>query len=589
MNPPHFPKPLTAIILTVFLGGLLWVAIPMQYALAGTITVNTTADELNNDGNCSLREAIIAANTDAAVDACPAGSGADTIILPSGTFTFSLAGTSENDAATGDLDIKDDLTIQGAGLVDTIIDANGLDRVFELWSGSLVSITDLSFHGGNSTAAGGNIRIAESSSLSLLRARVGYTVAGSSTSIYVINGSTLEITSSRVVNSLSGGINIQAGATAYIYNSAIVNNTTDSGGGGINSSGSLTIVNSTISGNTAAFHGGGIFSGGTLDLYNVTIANNTAGTSGTSGYGGGLYTFPGDMTTMQNSILADNVNLVDGSKDCSGELTSGGYNLIEVTSGCTINGDITGNLTGSDPNLDVLGLNGGGTQTQPLLTGSPAIDAGNPSGCTDENNEALLTDQRGYVRNGVCDMGAYEYDSAGLATPTVSPTASATATQTPTSTTPVVTSTPTPTSSILPPSVFLPLILNAGTNTPTPTSTPTNTPPVPTATQTPMATATMPAEGTPPSPTPTAVEGYGYVAIIDFSYIPKVVTIHVNASVVWENFDPVDHTATSDTGAWDSGIIAPGGTFQFQFTTAGSYPYHDTSYPNMTGTIIVVP
>ena len=582
---------------------------------AADITVNTTGDENNTDGDCSLREAIIAANTDSAVDACPAGSGADTIILPAGTFTFSLAGSGENDAATGDLDITGDLAIQGAGLLDTFINANGLDRVFELLNGSVVSLTDLTFHGGSSTGAGGNIRVAELSSLTFLRARAGDTVAGSSTSIYVINGSTLDIFFSRVVNSLSGGIYIQAGATANIYNSAIVNNEKpDSSGGGISLGGTLTIVNSTISGNSAGFQGGGIFSGGTLALYNVTIANNTAGTNA-AGYGGGLYTGLDGTTTMHNSILADNVSLDLDSEDCYGPLISAGYNLIEATTGCTISGDTTGNLTGSDPSLDVLDLNGGGTQTQPLLPGSPAIDGGNPAGCTDENGDELLTDQRGYVRNGICDMGAYEYDSAGLATTT--PTATNTATQTPTGTiTPLVTSTPTltatqtptgtipslvtatptPTVSATSPAVYLPLILNPGspvtsTNTPTVTSTPTlitTQTPTPTASATKTATPTE--EGGPtPLPTPTAIEGYGFVSIIEFTFLPKVITIHAGAIVEWENFDPVDHTVTSDTGVWDSGTIAPNQKFQFQFTAVGNYPYHCSIHPSMTGMIIVVP
>jgi CSLREA domain-containing protein len=51
-----------------------------------TITVTTTNDELNTDGDCSLREAIEAANTDSTVSGCPAGNGTDTIVLPSGTY-----------------------------------------------------------------------------------------------------------------------------------------------------------------------------------------------------------------------------------------------------------------------------------------------------------------------------------------------------------------------------------------------------------------------------------------------------------------------------------------------------------------------
>ena len=59
-----------------------------QPAGAATINVTTTADELNSDGDCSLREAVRAANTDATVDACPAGSGTDTIIVPAGDYVL---------------------------------------------------------------------------------------------------------------------------------------------------------------------------------------------------------------------------------------------------------------------------------------------------------------------------------------------------------------------------------------------------------------------------------------------------------------------------------------------------------------------
>jgi CSLREA domain-containing protein len=62
------------------------VVVSLQSARAATITVNTTADELNRDGDCSLREAIQAANTNAAVDARPAGSSTET-----DTITFAAA------------------------------------------------------------------------------------------------------------------------------------------------------------------------------------------------------------------------------------------------------------------------------------------------------------------------------------------------------------------------------------------------------------------------------------------------------------------------------------------------------------------
>src|SRR5215210_5647955 len=82
-----------------------------------TIKVNTIVDESNNDGDCSLREAIQAANTNAAVDGCKAGTGADTII-------FSVAGTITV-AFSSDLPtITDDLTIDGPGAANLTISQN---------------------------------------------------------------------------------------------------------------------------------------------------------------------------------------------------------------------------------------------------------------------------------------------------------------------------------------------------------------------------------------------------------------------------------------------------------------------------------
>ena len=76
-------------------------------AQAATITVNTTADEFNTGPGCSLREAIRAANTDAAFGGCPAGSGADTITFcVNGTFLITInPGPDENANAAGDFDL----------------------------------------------------------------------------------------------------------------------------------------------------------------------------------------------------------------------------------------------------------------------------------------------------------------------------------------------------------------------------------------------------------------------------------------------------------------------------------------------------
>ena len=94
-------------------------------------------------------------------------------------------------------------------------------------------------------------------------------------------------------------------------------------------------------------------------------------------------------------------------------MTSKGYNLSSDNT-CAFNAP--GDLNNTDPLLEPLRKNGGPTQTQALLSGSLAIDAGNPSGCTDGNGNLLKTDQRGKPRHDKedtsgCDVGAFERQS----------------------------------------------------------------------------------------------------------------------------------------------------------------------------------
>jgi hypothetical protein len=108
---------------------------------------------------------------------------------------------------------------------------------------------------------------------------------------------------------------------------------------------------------------------------------------------------------LQNSIVGNNAG-----GNCSGGVTSHGYNL---SSDGTCDFDLAGDLNDTDPRLGGLRNNGGPTKTLALLPGSPAIDSGNPSGCTDGRGHLLRTDQRGQPRHdkedaGGCDRGAYE-------------------------------------------------------------------------------------------------------------------------------------------------------------------------------------
>lgn len=186
---------------------------------------------------------------------------------------------------------------------------------------------------------------------------------------------------------------------------------------GTNYTCNITLTNSTLSGNSAENRGGAInIFNSSLTINNGTIYDNTADSIA----GGGLFIM-GGSTEIRNSILAQNTS--SSSPDCYGAVISRDYNVLGNQSGCTFTAathDLIGDSAGSgivDPLLNSLADNGGQTATHAPQTGSPALDSGNESGCTDGAN-LLATDQRGEERhqdatdNNVCtercDIGAYE-------------------------------------------------------------------------------------------------------------------------------------------------------------------------------------
>ena len=77
------------------------------------------------------------------------------------------------------------------------------------------------------------------------------------------------------------------------------------------------------------------------------------------------------------------------------------------------------------------------------------------------------------------------------------------------------------------------------------------------------------------------------VEIEDFSFIPSRLHLNPGDMVEWRNRDNVSHTATSDDGVWDSGLLSNDQTFIYAFTLEGVYPYHCTAHPFMVDTIVV--
>jgi predicted outer membrane repeat protein len=314
-------------------------------------------------GVCTLRAAITEANS--------LGGGPHTINVPAGTYTLTIPGQGENNNLTGDLDILQGMTINGAGADVTIVDAGGIDRVFDIRANSPVTISNLTARNGNPGAGNdyGGISNGNAKPLTLNNVTVSGCTARDGAGIANNSGN---ITLTNVT--VSG------------------NSATRNGGGIFTNSGSVVLTNVTVSGNSATGQGGGIYSqsGNANTLTNVTIANNSAGT------GGGIYKNSGS-TTLTNTIVANSTS----GGNCSGTITSAGYN-IDSANTCAFAG--TGDKINTNPLLGTLANNGGPTQTQALLAGSPAIDAGTGVG-------APAVDQRGVSRpqGAGYDIGAYEY------------------------------------------------------------------------------------------------------------------------------------------------------------------------------------
>jgi hypothetical protein len=214
--------------------------------------------------------------------------------------------------------------------------------------------------------------------------------------------------------SYGGGIYARTNEDLSIIQSTVSNNSTESGGGlffNFHGTGTnLLIENSTFSGNSATRYGGAIYyfdqSSAPGTILNSTIVNNSA----TSEAGGIKVQYTYSPLNTKNSIIANNT--ASYSPDVDGTITSQGYNLIESTSGATINGTTTGNIYSTDPGLGTLQDNGGPTWTHaPTSTSSAVIDAGTDTG-------APATDQRGIIRpqdgdgigGAVTDIGALEYN-----------------------------------------------------------------------------------------------------------------------------------------------------------------------------------
>lgn len=378
---------------------------------------------LDATGRTSLRAAIMEAN---------ASAGSDDVTLGGGIFSLSIEGTDEDAAQTGDLDITDNLIIQGQSAQTTFIDASTLDRVFDVFPGVTLQLSNLTITGGDLAGRGdgGGIRI-DNGTLQLNNVIITENRASNGGGIYNTQ-SNVTITDSTLSNNRAegmgegggfGGAIDSFGGFVNIRQSTVNDNFAQSGGGGISAGadtlgGTLSIENSTIAqNNTGDFQsmqgdGGGLYIQANVNatLFASTVAFNNAGNQG-----GG--TWVNGSLTLDRSIVANNFASVAGPEGfvSSGNVNSNGFNLVRDNSNFPVTpgtGDQIGTFASPiDPNLIGLEDNGGPTQTIALGGMSPAIDAGPLIA------SPLFADQRGFTRDGdrngsmITDIGAFELQS----------------------------------------------------------------------------------------------------------------------------------------------------------------------------------
>ena len=423
-----------------------------QAAGAATITVTN----LNDSGTGSLREALTNANP------------GDTIDLTglSGTITLTSGELDIHDAVTITGPGASALTVSGNG-------ASGVFSMDTDLSGGTVTISGLTITGGNAGAGGGVFFNCDTGSGNLvidssvvtgntsgdlggglyfdrcdeggsMTVRNSVVSNNSSTGdgaggIWFDEGTGLTIEGSTISGNQAhnwdgGGVVFDDGGSFTLLNSTVSGNSSSDNGGGLaihRPTVGSTIANSTISGNTAQGNGGGVeLESGPLSLEQATISGNTA-----TGHGDGLYMGYGAEDTAAGAVRHDNQGAApssapnppaatvigtivaanaDGSDDIArGADSQGTLSLTSSVVGA-VNGvtptDGGGNQTGvTNPGLAPLANNGGATETQALLPGSSAIDAGPATVPSFPGNDF---DQRGSgfarVVNGKVDVGAFE-------------------------------------------------------------------------------------------------------------------------------------------------------------------------------------
>ena len=326
----------------------------------GTFTVTNTADA----GPGTLREALVAA-------------------CPGATINFAVNGVIT--LTSDELRPLDSLIIVGPGATNLTLSGGNVWRVFDLTNGS-VQISGLTIANGDDSAeflVGAGIR--NNAQLVLTEC--------------VLSNNTSQVAGGAVFNRPQGVLTVER--CLFVNNRALGDFQGGGNGGAIANQGVMFITNSTFSGNSAGYTAGAIRNTGSMVIESCTFTANTVSECTNCVGTPSLVAHLGTNAVIHNSIFGGNTNALGIFRDLTGVMDYGDYNLVEFASGYIGTG--TNDLPGVAPLLGLLADNGGPTQSHLPLTGSPAIDAGDPAGL-------LTLDQRGFARpqNSRSDIGAVE-------------------------------------------------------------------------------------------------------------------------------------------------------------------------------------
>jgi len=284
-------RPRLSLLLPVVLASVFLTVGP---ARAAVITVTTTAESPGGAGDCTLGEAIQAANTDTAVDACAAGSGADTIMMAAGTYTLTTGLTTSFGVSA--FVIATAVTIQGQGAAITRDPVNPNLRFFEVTSAGNLTVNDLGLSNGLAQGAAGAPGVAgdggpgEPGRGGAIHNSGTLTLSAASLSGNAARGGQGGSVTAPPGNGGAGGDG-QGGAiydvgTLTLLATNLSNNAVQGGGGGGTTNG--------FGGRGGVGQGGALYHGvtGTLMIAGSTLATNGA-TGGPGGYGLSAYGLPG--------------------------------------------------------------------------------------------------------------------------------------------------------------------------------------------------------------------------------------------------------------------------------------------------------